>query len=212
MEAGDLLVSLNTQVLQSGRLIAAAKAESTTRLQALRIESQLSRQRFEKLEALQQDGAGSIEETERAKADASVADLEVGAAGGELRLRKLELDEIDARIAQRQLRSPINGIVTEVKKEIGEYVSLQEPHVATVVQLDRLRVTFYVPTETAATLTGGGTVTLSFPDSGESCHATIHYVGVVTEADSGRVRVDVAIDNPTGRYRSGVLCQLRQGE
>ncbi|MCS7467586.1 efflux RND transporter periplasmic adaptor subunit [Stieleria sp. ICT_E10.1] len=209
VDARQLLMTLDCDVLQANRNVAAAKAESTSRIDALTIESDLKQQRYEKLQQLLDDGAGSVEEVRRAKADASVAMLEVEAARQEMRLRKLELREIEARIEQRRVYSPISGVITDVTKQPGEYVSQQEPHVATVVQLDRLRVTLFVPTSVAGWLDSMTEVDLWLTESDQRCVGRIDYVGVVTEADSGRVRVDLLIDNPNRHYRSGVRCQLR---
>ncbi|WP_372894898.1 efflux RND transporter periplasmic adaptor subunit [Stieleria sp.] len=209
VDAGQLLMTLDCDVLQASRNVAAAKAESRSRIDALIIESDLKQQRYEKLQQLLDDGAGSVEEVRRAKADASVAMLEVDAAREEMRLRKLELREIEARIEQRRVYSPISGVITDVTKQPGEYVSQQEPHVATVVQLDRLRVTLFVPTSVAGWLDSMTKVDLWLPESDQRCVGRVDYVGVVTEADSGRVRVDLLIDNPNRHYRSGVRCQLQ---
>ena len=105
------------------------------------IESDLRQQRLEQLDKLLQDGAGSLEEVRRAKADSAVAKLEVDAAREEIKLRQLELREIEARLTQRRITSPIDG--------------------------------------------------------------------VITEADSGRVRLDVIINNSDGNYRSGVRCDMQ---
>ncbi|QDV88665.1 efflux RND transporter periplasmic adaptor subunit [Planctomycetes bacterium TBK1r] len=209
VDEGQLLITLDCDVLQASRNVASARAESRSRIDALIIESDLKHQRYEKLQQLLDDGAGSVEEVRRAKADASVAMLEVDAAREEIRLRKLELREIEARIEQRRVYSPISGVITDVTKQPGEYVSLQEPHVATVVQLDRLRVTLFVPTSVAGSLDSMSEVDLWQPESDQRCVGRVDYVGVVTEADSGRVRVDLLIDNPNRHYRSGVRCQLQ---
>ena len=206
---GELLLELDTTVLDANRKVALAKSETMSRIDALKIESQVRKQRYEKLHKLQEDGAGSLEEVRRAKADASVAALEVDAALEEMQLRKLELQEIEARIEQRQVHSPIAGVITEVKKEAGEYVSMQDPHVATVVQLDQLRVTFYVPTRVAVSINAGAEVDLMLTETNQKCVGAVEYVGVVTEADSGTVRLDVLIDNPNRTFRSGVRCEMQ---
>ena len=136
---GDMLMLLDTQVLEASRRVAKSKANASARQQALKIEHDIKQDRYKKLFKLQQDGAGSPEEVKRAEADASIANLNWEAAKEDTELKELELAEIEARIEQRRIRSPINGVVTDIIKESGEYVSLSEPHVATVVQLDTLR-------------------------------------------------------------------------
>ncbi len=207
----DILMNLDTKILEASLRIAQAKAESTSRVEALRIEAEIKSNRFARIDHLNQNGAGSPEEVRRAKADSAVAQLNVQSAIEDQSLNELAVAEIEAKIEQRRVRSPINGIVIDVLQEPGEYVSLNEPQVATVVQLEDLRVTFYIPTDLATQLKEGQEIMLELPgldppSTSVKTTGTIEHLAVVTEADSGRVRMDVLIANPKLVYRSGVRC------
>lgn len=205
---GDLLVRLDSNILEATRRVAVAKHESSAQLDAAKAKSEQKQQRYKKLKGLLESGAGSVEEVRRAATDAEVAALEVDSLREERRLRQLEVDEIEARIEKRRVRSPITGVVTDVTKEVGEYVALSEPHLVTVVRLDRLRVQFFLPTDLARTLRQDRPVELSFPETQQRCRGVVEYVEAVTQADSGRVRVHVLIDNSEQALRSGVPCEL----
>lgn len=207
VQQDQLMIELDTKILEASRRVAAAKSKATAQIDALVVEAKIREERHLKLLRLHEDGAGSIEEVRRSEADATVAALKVDAAREDASLRSLELEEIEARIELRRVRSPLHGIVTDVLKDAGEYVSLQQPHIATVVQLDRLRVTFFVPTFVAVRLEQSQMLQLILPDTQTFCQGEIEYVGTVTKADSGRVRLDVLIDNKNNELRSGVLCQ-----
>ena len=204
----ELLIALDSNILEAARRVAEVRTKSIARLKALRIEHQLREGRYRQLLALHDEGAGSAEEVKRAKADADVAQLNIQAAEEEIAQSHLELAEIEARLDQRRIRSPLDGIVTDVRKELGEYVSINEPHLVTIVQLEKLRVTFYLPTHLALTMKQGQSVALLFPDVQQRADGQIEYVAQFTEADSGRVRVDVLLDNTKGNWRSGVRCML----
>ena len=47
------------------------------------------------------------------------------------------LDQIDAELQQKVIRSTIDGVVIEVHRRPGEYLSSSESKLATVVQLDK---------------------------------------------------------------------------
>lgn len=205
---GDLLMVLDSQVLDASRQLADRKASSSARIMALEVELELRINRFEQLRGLLGDGAGNPEEVRRARADADVARLNVQAAREDQELARLQLAEIEARIEQRKIRSSLDGIVTEVLKEPGEYVSTLDPHVVTIVRLDQLRATFYVPTETARFLSVEDAARLKMASTRRDATGRIEYIAPLTEADSGRVRVDVLIDNTKGTFRSGVRCTL----
>ena len=211
IQKGDVLMELDTKLLEASLRVAQAKSRASARIDALRIEQEMKEDRYAKIHGLHASGAGSPEETKRAKADAAVAALNVQSALEDQTTSELEVAEIEARIEQRRVRSPINGVVTDLMQEPGEYVSLNEPHIATVVQLETLRVTFFFPTDLAASLREGQILKLQLPGTNPpettvQAVGEVEHIAAVTAADSGRVRVDVLIANPKRVYRSGVRC------
>ena len=88
-------------------------------------------------------------------ADLAVAEANVQAAREQHQLDGLECKKIEAMIERRTIRSPIDGYVLKIQKEEREFVSVNSASVATVVQLDPLRVVFSLPTAFAAKLERG---------------------------------------------------------
>ncbi len=208
VKAGQLLVELDSQVQQAALKVAEQKASTTSRVEALKVEYKRKQRRYETLKELSQDGGGTAEELLDAEAETQIAQLNVKAAEEEIEQYKLEQKELEAQIEQRRVYSKIAGIVTEVPREVGEYVSSAEPHVITVVDLSRLRVTFFITTEKAVTLASGEHVAINLLGQSRIVEAEIEYVGPITQADSGRVRLDVVIDNARGELRSGQRCSM----
>jgi RND family efflux transporter MFP subunit len=213
--AGTLLMELDASVLEASRRVASQEAESTSRLEALRIDEASKQRRYDTLKGLRA-GAATPEELLTAESDLRIAELQVRTEEESLERLKLELAEFEARIAQRQVRAPIDGIITEVLYDAGEFVASSEPHVATLVDLSRLRATFFVPTIAVQSLTEDANVRV-WMQSANGVEETeievggrVEYVGPLTQADSGRVRIDILIENPEGRYRSGVRVRLDQ--
>jgi len=204
----DLLVELDQSVLEATRQIAESKANNKARIKAAEVEYQIKQARYEKLVQLVRDGAGSPEEVERAKADAEVAQQEIQALREQAEQYRLEVRQYEAQIEQRRIRSPIRGQVVEIRKKVGEFVSANDPHLVSVVQIDTLRAIFFVPTQKAMQLQKEETVEVLFEETNQRTRAKVEFVAPITQADSGRVRVDVLIDNRTGEFRSGVRCRL----
>ena len=92
-------------------------------------------------------------------------------------------------IETAHVRSPIDGVVAKVHKEEQEYVSNNSAAVATVVQLDPLRVVFTVPTAYAVRFKAGQVVALELPESGKKAKGSIELIAPMTEAESGTTRV-----------------------
>lgn len=102
----------------------------------------------------------------------------------------------------------MDGVITDIHREVGEFVSAVEPQLATLVDLSRLRLSFFLDTQLALPLQEGQAVKMQAVGTDAKLAGTIEYVGPLTQADSGRVRVDVLVDNPTRQYRSGLRCRL----
>lgn len=108
------------------------------------------------------------------------------------------------------MRSPVNGIVTEIKRDLSEAVSLSSPHVLTVVQIDRLIVNLFLPPFRAEKLTVGGSATLLLGENSGRVPAIVEFISPVTDAASGTVRVKFVTDNTAGKLRSGVTAMLAE--
>ncbi len=163
---GQALATLDNDVLEVSREIATATVHAKGKLDSAVAERDLRKTRLERLEPLRAEGHASQEEIDRATADLAVAEANLQAAREQHQLDELERKKIEAMIERRTLRSPIDGYVLKLQKEEREFVSVNSASVATVVQLDPLRVVFSLPTAYAAKLSVGGTVDLELPESG----------------------------------------------
>lgn len=210
VQEGDLLCELDVATLAARRHSIEQRGTSTSRRDALEIEHHRKQRRYESLRSIVMAGGGTPEEIAEAEADVKIAALNVQAANEELEQVQLELAEIDAQIAQRQIRASMNGIIIDVHRHVGEFVPASDPKVATLVDLSRLRASFFLPTEAASRYREGQQTELRFSQSHQLAPCIVEYVGPLTYADSGRVRVDVVIDNSTKTYRSGIRCMLAE--
>jgi multidrug efflux pump subunit AcrA (membrane-fusion protein) len=145
-------------VLRASLEIARVQRDATSSLKSAEAELRLRTTRLSKLEELRLNENASEEEVRRAEPEKEVAAARVLAAKETIETKRLEYERIRIQLEQRTLRSPITGFVTEVYKDIGEFVALTDPVVVTVVQLDPLMVTFSVPAKSASSLKPGQSV------------------------------------------------------
>lgn len=205
---GQALAMLDNDVLEVSREIAAANVAAKGKLDSAVAERDLRKTRLQRLEPLRAEGHASQEEIDHAITDLAVAEANLQAAREQHQLDELERKKIEAMIERRTLRSPIDGYVLKLQKDEREFVSVSSAAVATVVQLDPLRVVFSLPTAYAAKLSVDSPVDLELPDSGAKVRGKVEFVAAVTDAESGTVRVKVLIDNASGAYRCGIRCLL----
>ncbi|MCX7419184.1 MAG: efflux RND transporter periplasmic adaptor subunit [Planctomycetia bacterium] len=203
VKKGDVLAVLDDEVLKASLEIAQLKAQSTAALDASKVEIELRQQKLAALTQLNRSGSGSREEYARAKADVEFANAKLKGAEETLAADRLEVKKIDAQLRQRTIRASLNGVVTDIHRDPGEFVSGAEPKLFTVVRLDRLRVKFYVPAEHSLRLNKSDRVKIQAANDDKPTAAEVEFVSPVTHAESGLVRVDVILDNRDGRLRSG---------
>ena len=184
-------------IVKEGQILARLDvAQLEAELDIAKIQTELQRTKVDRLEELARSQRAAKEELDRARAD--------------LKIREAEVRKIQAGIETRTMRSPVNGVVTEIKRDPSEAVSMSNPHVLTVVQIDRLIVNLFLPPKRVERLKVGGSAVLLLGESEQRMTALIEFISPVTDAASGTVRVKFVVDNSAGKLRSGVTALLAE--
>lgn len=206
VRVGIPLASINHNVLKETLAIAIAKSESTTRLDAAASQLELLDTQLNAVSSLISGGHTSQHEVAQKRAEHQQAVAELRASQEELKLAALEVQRIKAQIQDRIIKSPIDGVVTEIHKQPGENVSNNEPQYATIVRVDQLKVRFYLDASTLKNTTVGDKVPLGIGPEKSSATGTVSFVSPVIDPDSGLGRLDVVIENGDGSIQSGIAC------
>jgi HlyD family secretion protein len=134
-----------------------------------------------------------------------------------------EVQLLDAQIDKATVRAPVDGVVLVRSVEPGEVVQAGMT-ILTLGQLDRLRVTVYIPEDRYGEIKLGDTATLSvdsFP--GESFSATVTRISDQAEFTPRNVQtqeqrqttvyaVELAIASSDGRLKPGMPVDVRFGK
>lgn len=212
VEEGDLVekdqtvADLNQDVLKAGVEIARGHRDAVSGLRSAESELKLRSERLRKLKELRPKGNSSEEEVSRAQLEFEVAEARLLQVREALEIKRLEYERIRLQLALRTVRSPIDGVVTEVFRDIGEFVSPADPVVVTIVQLDPLRATFSVPVADVKSIRKGQTVPIRIDGTKGTVNAKVELVSPVINAESQTVRVKLELPNPGNRIRSGAKC------
>ena len=206
VSVGQTLGELDNEVLQRSLEIAALRAASDAKVRSTRARLKISKRKLEKLQPLLDQGHANHAEVEQAETsyEAALADHELAILESEE--FRLEVSRIESQIRRRTIRSPVDGWITEIHRRPGEYIASNDPRFATVVQLDHLRVRFYLLADTVSRLQPGETVGLLLGEKKQPINAIVEFVSPVTNPDSGTARVDLLVDNPNLQIRSGTPC------
>lgn len=204
----QVLGNLDEAVLRATLEIADRHRQAQGRLKSAQADVRLKSERAEKLKLLFDRQHASQEEIDRTLVEKDVAEAQLLAVEEEIAVRQLEFDRIQVQLEQRQVRSPIDGVVVKVHRDVGEFVSLNDPVVVTVVQLDPLIATHSVPSSLCREITLNSTVNIQVGDKYTPVKGTVEYIAPVTDAQSGTVQIKIRVPNPDRLHRSGEKCQL----
>ncbi len=208
VKLGCVLARLDEDVLTATLEVAKASMESAGRLEAAQAELRMYRESLEKLEELRQRNHATQREVDRAVSQVEMAQARVKATQEELTVKALEFARTRTQLEQRRVLSPIDGVVTRVYKDAGEFVSPTDPNVVKVVQLDPLLIVFSVPVTEARKLTAGEAVRARIESAQQPVAGVVEFISPMADAQSGTMRVRVRIPNPDEIVPSGVTCHL----
>ena len=209
--SGQNLGALDCEVLRVQRKISQTKSEASSELEAAKAELQVRQSLYERYLALRKDSNEASEvEVNRKRADMEIQQAKVRSVEENQILQKLEVDLLDAQLRQRLFTSPIDGVVVDVDVEQGDFVAPgQTKSLMTIVDIDRLRATFHVPSREAASLVTDQNITLELTDTASQIAGKIEHVSPVTDPRTGTVLVRVIIPNENQVVRSGVRCRYQ---
>lgn len=202
VRAGHIIASLDDRVLKASLNVAASAAKAAGELASAEASLAVRKIEYEKLTELFGRQHASQRELDRAEGDLKVARARVQIAKEESAVRQLEHDRILAQLQQRKVVSPIDGVIVEVMKEKGEFVSPSDPIVARVVQLNPMLVAFSVPARERSLLSKKQPVLMTV-GSTTDVPGRIEFVSPIADASSGTFRVKILLQNDSGRWLSG---------
>lgn len=215
---GQPLLKLDAETIEARLAVAMAQADNMGSINAAESEYKLQKDRYEKLAKLESRDVSSQFEVERALATMKTAEGRLTEALEQKRVFQLQADQARAELERRILKSPIDGIVVEIAKDVAEPVSPiesnRDEYLVRVVRIDRLQAVAHLSGEWAGRLREGDEMTLRLDAAagggGErEVVGTVEYVSPVIDSASNTVRLRLAVDNASGSIRAGSPAQLR---
>jgi membrane fusion protein (multidrug efflux system) len=183
VQAGDLLMQLNTDLLQAEfeRAQAQAKNDQTE---------------FERQQGLVQGGAAPTRQLDQ--------------AATQLAISQAALQEVRARLERTRILAPASGVLNDLPVERGEYVQVGNP-VAQIVQTDIVKVAVHVPERDVAFFSPGQTVKILADIKGRprSFAGTITFISSVADARTRSTRMEITLPNQDGLLHSGQIVRAR---
>jgi RND family efflux transporter MFP subunit len=207
--AGQVIGQLEDALQAASVEIAELQAVMTGEWDAAKAETELNRGRAGKLRKLANEGMARPDETQRAEAELQISLARQLAAEEQLRLRGLELKRYRLQLERRKILSPMDGVISKVFHQAGEYVTPSEPAVVRLLVIDTIDAVFNVPVEDVAGMKPGTPVVVYLRSSSVTLDAHISVIAPDIDGESGTVEVRVQLDNGDGRLLVGDRCTLQ---
>jgi RND family efflux transporter MFP subunit len=209
IKSGDVVAVMSDEVLKASLEVARRSMNIEGTLQSAAADVALRQSELTKLRQLRERDHASQQEVDRVVTELTIAEARHLSVREDLEIKQLEFRRIEAQLEQRCIRSPIAGIVSEVTKDAGEFVSPSDPVIARVVQLDPLLVVFSVPLNHRNAFHQDQNVTLQLGYADTTAEGTVEFVSRTTDSSNSSIRVKVRLPNPNGVYQSGERALIR---
>jgi RND family efflux transporter MFP subunit len=208
VEAGQVLVELESEAEQAAVRVASARAAMNERIRSSEASATLGKRKLDRVNKLFENDTLSLDLREEVETEAKVAGMELKQARAEKRLAVLQHEQALALLKRRTIRSPLSGIVVQRMMSPGERV--EDRPILKIAQIDPLRVEVILPSAMFGSVELGmrAAVVPEFP--GDTVHvASVSIVDRVIDAASGTFGVRLDLPNPEHEIPGGLHCQVR---
>lgn len=200
LELGDFKLQLG----------AAAAGEESSAAQASAARHQLALAEKEAARARELFSSRTISRAELDRAEAALAQAQANldVALGQRLARREQRALAQSAVADGQLKSPVDGIVARRMVDVGETVAPGMP-AFTVIDVSEMRVVFGVPDSRVNALKLGQQVSVRLEAlPGEPLAGTVTKVAPVADPQLRSFGVEVAVPNPGGALRPGMVASV----
>jgi RND family efflux transporter MFP subunit len=211
VKKGQLIASLHSGPERAGLNLARSRAEMEGEVKSAEARVELSRKKYERADELQKKSFVSASARDEAEAELRLASEQLRAAQENRKLAELEVKRAQEVLAQREIRSPVTGIVVDVILRPGELTSSnQKDPIARVVEVDPLNVELILPVSEFGHIKSGRRATV-MPEKpvGGTYQARVEVVDQMFDAASGTFGVRLTLPNPQRRIPAGLKCKAR---
>jgi RND family efflux transporter MFP subunit len=211
VKKGQLVASLFSGPERAGLEVARSRATMEGDIKSAEARLDLTRKKFERSEELVKKNFVSANARDEAEAEFRLATEQLRAARENRRLAELEVKRAEEMLAQREIRSPVSGVVVDVVLRPGELAaSNQKDPIMRLAEIDPLHVELILPVSAFGKIKVGQRA-MVVPEApvGGSYSARVEVVDPTFDAASGTFGVRLLLPNPNRRIPAGLKCKAQ---
>jgi len=208
VKKGQELAHLNRAVEASIVDLARAHSKLTEEVRARQTNWDFAVRKEKRLKELHKSNAISVIDKEEAEMETELARLELRKAQAKHYIAGLELARAEAVLAQRTIKSPIDGIVVERYVAPGQTV--KDRPLFKIAQIDPLRVEVIAPARLFNRIKPGDQAEISTDLDGTQVRpAAVTIVDKTLDTASGTFYVRLSLANEDQQITAGTRCKAR---
>ncbi|MDF2181797.1 efflux RND transporter periplasmic adaptor subunit [Neptuniibacter sp. CAU 1671] len=208
VQKGQVIARLVSDVQQASVKLAEARAANYLPVQIAKARQEYEEASLARKNTLHTRQLMSDQDIEEARTTLRLATLQTQEAQVESRLNALDLARTKALLKQREIVSPLDGLVMEKAMVPGEYVTEGE-HIVTLAQINLLRAEGFLPLDMIDKVKPGDTIEVQPVEPvGGRYQGIVEAVDKVVDAASGTIGISVKLENPELKTLAGVKCGL----
>jgi RND family efflux transporter MFP subunit len=209
VKKGTLVATLSSGPEKAALDLARSRATMQGEIKAAEARVELTRKKWERAAELQKKNFVSESARDEAEAEYRLATEQLRAARENRRLAELDVARSKEVLAQRSIKSPVNGVVVDVMLRPGELMSSNQKNpIMKIVEVDPLNVELVLPVSQFGKVKVGqvAEVVPEEPVGGKH-RARVEIVDPMVDAASGTFGVRLRLPNPGIRIPAGVKCK-----
>jgi len=211
VKKGTLLATLSSGPERAALELARSRAGMVGELKSAEARVELTRKKWERAAELQKKNFVSANARDEAEAEYRLATEQLRAASENRQLAELDVARAREVLAQRSLRSPVDGVVVDVMLRPGELMSSnQKDPIMKLVEIDPLNVELVLPVSQYGRVKVGQLAEVRPEEPVGGRHrARVEVVDPTMDAASGTFGVRLRLANPGNRIPAGVKCRAQ---
>jgi RND family efflux transporter MFP subunit len=208
VEAGQVVVLLESAAERAGVELARERALAQGEVKSQEANLALTERKRQRARKLYEGDALSAELRDELETEAEVARRQLQRAREEKSLAALQLQQAEALLERRTIRSPVSGVVVDRLLSPGERVD--EEAILRIARIDPLRVEVILPSALYGTLQPGTPAAVTPELPGDRVHvASVELVDRMIDAASGTFGARLQLPNPEQSIPAGQRCEVR---
>ncbi len=204
---GQAIAILQNGVDRASLTVANRRAKAEADVKAARANLMFARQSLDRAQLLHARNFISSQALDQGKAETEVARQKLAQAEEQQRIWSDEVGVAKARLEDRTIRSPFDGVIAERYLSDGERVEVQP--LVRVAKVDPLRVEVIMPGSLYGSVAAGSVAQVTPDMAGAAAiNAKVTLVDRILDAASGTFRVRLSLPNPGAGIPAGLRCKV----